>query len=183
QVPGLQQPPLRQKTALWGYLDERRMLTTRHHVVGPRYVPISVEIVVAATVGASTGAVHDRVLGQLQGFLDPLTGGPAQDGWPFGRDVYVSELYEQIEAVEGVDYITDLMVFGTASQPDEQAAPAQQLWHAAGDPIGISFEQHHLPRFDSASIVVAPSTRFVAIDLTVALTKAAAADPAMLRRQ
>jgi len=180
QVPGLQQPPLRQKTALWGYLDERRMLTTRHHVVGPRYVPFSAEIVVAAAVGASTGAVHDRVAGQLQRFLDPLTGGTTQDGWPFGRDVYVSELYEQIEAVEGVDYITDLMVFGAASPQDEQAQP---LWHPAGDLIGLSFEQHHLPRFDAASVVVAPSTSFVAIELTVTLTKEAAADPAILRRQ
>jgi len=32
----LQPPPLLTK-ALWGYLEERRTLTTRHHVVGPHY--------------------------------------------------------------------------------------------------------------------------------------------------
>jgi hypothetical protein len=168
---------------VWGYLDERRMLTTRHHVVRPHYVPITAEIVIAAAVGALTAAVHDRVAGHLQRFLDPLTGGTAQDGWPFGRDVYVSELYEQIEALDGVDYITDLMLFAAASQQDEQAAPARQLWHPAGDLIGISFEHHHLPRLDGAAIVVAPSMSSVAIWLTATLTRAAAADPAMLRRQ
>jgi hypothetical protein len=181
----------RQKKALWGYLDEKRMLTTRHHVVGPHYVRISAEIVVATVVGASTSAVRDRVAGRpgrpgkLQRFLDPLSGGTAQEGWPFGRDVYVSELYEEIETIDGVDYITDLMLFATASQPDEQAAPAQQLWHPAGDLIGISFEQHQLPRFDfgAATVVVAPSTSFVAIQLAVTLTKTAVADPAILRRQ
>ena len=42
-------------------------------------------------VAGLSGAVRDRVAGDvlqaLSGFLDPLTGGPAGLGWPFGRDV------------------------------------------------------------------------------------------------
>ena len=110
----LQPPPLLTK-ALWGYLEERRTLTTRHHVVGPHYAPISAEIVIACTNDALTAAVRDRVVSQMENFLDPH-GDTKQEGWPFGRDVYVSELYEQIEAVEGVDYVTDLML-SSACQP------------------------------------------------------------------
>ena len=180
----LRQPPLVLKTALWGYLDERRTLTTRHHVVGPHYAPISAEIVVACTAGAVVGAVRDRVVEQLELFLDSLSGGTAQDGWPFGRDVYVSELYERIEAVEGVDYVTDLMLSSACMPMEEQCAAAQPLWHPEGDLVGLALEQHHLPlgRIDGASIVVVPNTGVVAAQVTVTLT-AAGADAAALKRQ
>jgi len=35
----------------------------------------------------------ERVVGALTTFLNASTGGPDGEGWPFGRDVYVSELY------------------------------------------------------------------------------------------
>jgi hypothetical protein len=180
----LSQPPATQKAALWGYLDERRTLTTRHHVVGPYYAPISAEIVIASTSGAVMAAVRDRVLGQLAGFLDRLTGGATQDGWPFGRDVYISELYELIEAVEGVDYITDLMLFSACLPADANCAAATPLWHAEGDQVGMALAPHHLPlaRFDTAALVIAPNTIFLSARLTVTLIAASAAEPATLKR-
>lgn len=183
--PGVRQPPAAQKGALWGYLDERRTLTTRHHVVGPYYAPIRAEIVIASTSGALTVAVSTRVVEQLERFLDPLTGGTVQAGWPFGRDVYVSELHEQIEAVEGVDYIIDLMLRSECQPAEERCAAAAPLWHAEGDLVGMALAQHHLPisRFDAAAIVVAPQTGFVPVLLTVTLTHSGTADPAALKRQ
>src|SRR5262249_20232639 len=147
----LRQPPVPQKAALWAYLDVRRTLTTRHHVVGPHYAPISAEIVIACTSDALPTAVRGRVVGQLEDFLKPL-GDATQEGWPFGRDVYASELFEQIEAVEGVDYVTDLMLFSACPPAEAQCAAAPPLWHPEGDLIGMALEQHHLPRFDSAAI-------------------------------
>src|SRR5262249_53054625 len=94
QQANLRQPPVPQKAALWAYLDVRRTLTTRHHVVGPHYAPISAEIVIACTSDALPTAVRGRVVGQLEDFLKPL-GDATQEGWPFGRDVYASELFEQ----------------------------------------------------------------------------------------
>ncbi len=196
QDSNLRQPPPAQKTALRGYLDEWRTLTTRHHVVGPHYAPIGAEIVIAATTGAKIEAVlnrilgyedqgrHVHVMGQIERFLDRLTGGAAQEGWPFGRDIYVSELYERIEAVEGVDYVTDLMLFSECPPGDEQCAPARALWHPEGDLIGMALEQHHLPlaQIDDIVVVAAPSANFVPVQVAVALT-AAGADPAMLKRQ
>jgi hypothetical protein len=178
------QPPMLQKTALWGYLDDWRTLTTRHHVVGPHHAPISAEIVIACTSDAVTTAVRDRVMAQLENFLKPL-GDAVQEGWPFGRNVYVSELYEQIEAVEGVDYVTDLMLSSTCPPAEEKCAAASPLWHPEGDLIGMALQPHHLPlaRFDAASIVVAPNTSFLRAQLVVQLTKAAATDAAALKRR
>ena len=31
--------------------------------------------------------------------------GPEGQGWPFGRDVHVSEMYELLDKVDGVDYV------------------------------------------------------------------------------
>jgi hypothetical protein len=195
QDPDMTEPPPTQITALWGYLDQWRTLTTRHHVVGPYYAPISAEIVIACASGAKIDALPVRVAGQhyvglpeidgqLDIFLDRLTGGPAQQGWPFGRDVYISELYEQIEAVDGVDYITDLSLSSACLSTDELCVAAQPIWHPEGDLIGMGLEQHILPlaRFQSASIVAVPNTQFVSLRLTITLT-AAGADAAALKRQ
>ena len=57
----LLQPPAPQKAALWAYLDERRTLTTRHHVVGPYYVPIGGEIVIARTSDTLSEKARSRV--------------------------------------------------------------------------------------------------------------------------
>jgi hypothetical protein len=185
QDPDLRQPPAVQKAALWGYLDERRTLTTRHHVVGPHYAPISAEIVIASVGGALPTAVRERVVGQLERFLNPLTGGATHEGWPFGRDVYASELYEQIESVEGVDYITDLMLSSACLPAEDQCAAAPPLWHPEGDLIGMVLQQHHMPlaRFDPAAMVIAPNTRFLRALLAVRLTRTAPADAAALKRR
>ena len=185
QDSGMLQPPLPQKAALWGYLDERRTLTTRHHVVGPYYAPIGGEMVIATTGGALTEAVGRRVMEELDDFLSPLTGGTAKSGWPFGRDVYVSELYERIEAIEGVDYIVDLMLVSECLPTDQQCSTAPPLWHAEGDLVGMELGQHQLPfaRFSAPDLAIASSTSFLPARVAVTLTKTSEADPIALKRQ
>ena len=41
----------------------------------------------------------------LAAFMHPLTGGPEGKGWPFGRNVYVSEIYDILDRQRGVDYV------------------------------------------------------------------------------
>jgi len=182
---GALQPPPPQKAALWGYLDERRTLTTRHHVVGPYYAPIRAEIVVASVSGALTPAAGERIVERLAHFLDPLVGGTEDSGWPFGRDVYASELFEQIEAVEGVDYVTDLMLFSDCLPADQQCAAAAALWHAEGDLVGMALAAHQLPlaRFAVTDIVIAPHTSFLPAQLAMTLTGGGTAEAAALKHQ
>lgn len=191
QDPGVLQPSVQLKAALWGYLDERRTLTTRHHVVGPHFAPISAQIVIAAAGGAPPAAVGERVLAGIADFLAarPRTSGPASDaaapaGWPFGRDVFASEVYERIEAIDGVDYITDLSLFSDCPPTDGQCVAAQPVWHAEGDLVGLALAPHHLPlaRLDAAAIVVAPGASFVPVQVKVTLTPGTV-DPASLKRR
>lgn len=187
-------PPPALLKALWGFLDERRILATRHHVVAAHHAPVSAEIVIARTPDAveeTSGGrpgLYDRVLQKLQQFLDPLAGGTDGEGWPFGRDVYVSELVEQLEDVQGVDYVTDLMLSSACGAGETFCVPAPLLWHPEGDLIGLALSQHHLPKaaFDpktiKTQIEIAPHSSFVPVQVAVEV-KAATADLVTPRRQ
>jgi hypothetical protein len=87
------------------YLERRRILTTRLMVVGPSYVSVGVTAQVRAQESADPGRVKADIVRALDDYLHPLHGGPNGWGWPFGRDVYRSEILASIDAVDGVDHV------------------------------------------------------------------------------
>jgi len=91
--------------AVYRHLDERRLLTTELFVLPPVYVKVSVKATVVKMREHLAATVEARVRQRLNKFLHPTTGGPDGRGWPFGRPVYVSEIYEAIGGIEGVDYV------------------------------------------------------------------------------
>jgi hypothetical protein len=116
--------------AVWSFLYQRRLLGTRHRVVGPDYV----DITVAANLALHEDAPPADALAQAQHllatFLDPLDGGPDGAGWPFGRSVYSSELYAVLTETPLVDYVEALVLTGArpgASGEDEVDLDAHQL--------------------------------------------------------
>ena len=93
------------------YLDERRLLTTVLVVSEPEYRWVSVEARVKALQGADPQEVRQAVEERLYRFIHPVHGGVGGDGWPFGRSLFVSELYSQIQPVGGVEYVEEVTVF------------------------------------------------------------------------
>ena len=87
------------------YLEERRLLTTKLHVVGPRYVKIVLYGTVVKQPGISGEALRDQIVRAIRLFLHPINGGADGRGWPAGRDLYISEIYEHIHGIPGVGYI------------------------------------------------------------------------------
>ena len=85
------------------------------YVTGPDYLEVGVVAAVAVTNREHAGPILQEVKSRLQTFLNPLTGGPDRKGWPFGRDVYLSDVAAVVEGIEGVDYIKtlELTVAGT----------------------------------------------------------------------
>ena len=122
--------------ALWGYLDARRLLTMRHHVVGPDYVSIAITATLLLRQDARETEVPGRAVQIVRDFFHPLTGGPDGQGWPFSRDVYVSTVYELLEHVPGVDYVEDVTL-ATDDATREQRTRDGSL-------IGISLGAHEL---------------------------------------
>lgn len=119
-------------------LEERRLLTTQVHVVGPMTVEIEVGVTVVAVPDEHTDDVEARLKGDLQRFFDPLRGGSENDGWPFGRSVYVSELYQLVDGVAGVDYLTTLSLQAPRN-------PDRTITTTAGDVTGIRLRAYELP--------------------------------------
>lgn len=101
-------------------LDKGKLLTTRLHVVEPRYVQLSVKATLLLKPGALESTpkgdtsekqpkgVTELAVDALNNFFDPLRGGPDGRGWPFGRSIYVSEVYALLDNLPGVDYVSSL---------------------------------------------------------------------------
>jgi hypothetical protein len=174
------QPSSPQIDALFSFLDERRMVTTRLHVTGPFYVHVSMQLMIARNSDAVETDLATAVHAALTGFLNPLPSSSG-DGWPFGRDVFVSEVYQVLEKVPGVDYITDVMLDSVVISGDTKCVVAPATWHEEGGLVGLSIQQHHLPVFDHADIVIAPGSVFITVNLAVSAKAHANSDPALLK--
>jgi hypothetical protein len=76
-----------------------------------------VQAEVQALPGVNKTSLQAAVVSALNKFLDPLEGGADGSGWPFGRDVYRSEIMRVIDDVPGVDYVPSLALIGEDGQP------------------------------------------------------------------
>ncbi len=94
--------------AVAAFLNRRRVLGTRVEVVAPTYVELSVRATVRACPGAGGSALAQRLRHALDAFFHPLTGGSDGAGWPFGRDVYRSEVLQTLDETAGVDHVLAL---------------------------------------------------------------------------
>ena len=99
------------------YLDRRCMVCTRLEVVGPQYLEVRVSARVRTRPHTNATRIRTKVLEALDAFLDPRRGGPDGLGWPFGRDIYRSEILQVIDSVPGVDHVLELSLSGETSEP------------------------------------------------------------------
>jgi predicted phage baseplate assembly protein len=90
---------------LTAYLDERRMLTTRLDIRPPAYTWVSCRVHLRAAPGVDAATVEAEALRRLYRFLNPLTGGPEGKGWPFGRDLFVSDIYQSLQGIANVQFV------------------------------------------------------------------------------
>jgi hypothetical protein len=88
------------------------VIGTLLRVVAPAYVDVRVQARVQASGTVAAAGLAAAVAQALDRFLDPLQGGPGGTGWPFGRDVYRSEILERIAAVGGVEHVLELTLLG-----------------------------------------------------------------------
>jgi hypothetical protein len=100
------------------YLERRRTIGTRLVVTGPQYVEVRVRVVLRAGRRADPERVRADVEAAIKAFLDPLIGGPLARGWPFGRDVFRTEVLQVVDGVRNVDHVLELELFAR----DEEGA-------------------------------------------------------------
>ncbi len=132
------------------YLFERTSsyLTTypsQINLIGPGYIQVWVDACVHFTSITEAKSIERRILDNLQQFFHPLHGGPEKNGWDFGRNVYISEVYELIENTEGVDYVDDL-ILGAAIQ-------IYKLESVAGTTLKASYPEHSTVDLENGKII------------------------------
>lgn len=98
---------------LTAYLDERRLLTVRLSVREPTYRGVAVKVQLRAIPGADEEVVEQDILSRLYTYLNPLTGGNDGKGWPFGRDIFISDVYQCLQGVAGVQFIRGVEMFAS----------------------------------------------------------------------
>ncbi len=175
------QPSAAQISAVFAYLDERRLLTTKLHVTGAFYAHISMQLVIARNQDAVDTSLIAAINASLANLLNPLPSDTG-DGWAFGHDVFVSEVYETLEMIPGIDFITDVMLSSRCAPGDNNCVIAEPIWHDEGDLVGLNIQEHHLPVFDHAEIVIARNDTFVAVNLLVSAKAQANVDLAALKQ-
>ena len=77
----------------------------------PQYVWVSVSATLRVPEGSDATlceAVSRQAERELYRYLSPLVGGPRGGGWPFGRDLSVSELYGLLQRVRSVEFVEDV---------------------------------------------------------------------------
>ena len=90
------------------YLDERRLLGTRLEIASPAYLPVAVEARVKGRAGIDSGQLSAEIEMKLYRYINPICGGPDGDGWPFGRAIFLPEIYSLIQGTENVDYVEEI---------------------------------------------------------------------------
>lgn len=89
-------------------LDERRLITCRHHVIGADYTDVALSAKIVSAPGSINAVVRDAVIDRIARFfaaVAEINGGVRNGGWQFGRDVYESEICSVIEETDGVDHL------------------------------------------------------------------------------
>jgi predicted phage baseplate assembly protein len=94
-----------------GYLDERRILGSRIEIGTPFYQGVTIAALLAARPGRPVNLVRDRAMSALYHYLNPLTGGPDGQGWPFEADLNVANVFQLLETIEGVERVDEVLFF------------------------------------------------------------------------
>jgi predicted phage baseplate assembly protein len=93
------------------HLDERRVLGTTLEVGVPYYQGVSVAVLISSLPARPATLVRQRAMDLLYQFVNPLTGGPERNGWPFDTDINAAPIAQMLEAVEGVDRVEEVLLF------------------------------------------------------------------------
>ncbi len=93
------------------HLDVRRVIGTSIEIGTPYYQGVTVAALLKALPGRPATLVRQRALDALYQFINPLTGGPDGDGWPFDGDLNAATLFQVMAGVDGVDRVDEVLFF------------------------------------------------------------------------
>jgi hypothetical protein len=124
-------------------LEPMRLLTTRLHIVQPFFLQVSIGAQVRIQPGGEYNEVRAAAINKVHQYFNPLPDDSAnREGWPFGRPVYLSEIYAQLEEVNGIEYVQEVRVLHLSEKTEtvntERSAVGIQIGVPAASMVGIN---------------------------------------------
>jgi predicted phage baseplate assembly protein len=108
-------------------LDQVRLVGARVSVEPPLYRGVTVVARLVARPRTNRTTIQETALDALYRLLNPLTGGSAGAGWPFGRPVYAGEVFAALQSVRGVELVEDVRLFGANPVTGERGKETTKL--------------------------------------------------------
>ena len=72
--------------------------------------------------------VRDRVLARLYQCLNPLKGGGLDGkGWPFGRSLYASDVYQFLHGIPGVQFLERIEMYAAQASGEPRGGAIERL--------------------------------------------------------
>ncbi|MEW5960090.1 MAG: putative baseplate assembly protein, partial [Chloroflexota bacterium] len=133
RLSGLELEPDLRKRVL-AHLDQYRLLTTNLIVREPHYIGVKVQAQIVVSEYSQPEVVRERAWQRLQGFISPLALGlndeelaqfigSSWEGWPFGRSLYLAELYSLLQQTPGVKHVLEVQLSQRRIVPNQEAGP------------------------------------------------------------
>jgi predicted phage baseplate assembly protein len=117
------------------HLDERRVLGTAIEIGAPYYQGVSIAARVTARPGRPVGLVGERAKDALDRYIHPLTGGPNGTGWPFDAHLNSANVFQLLEAVEGIERVDDVLFFAFDLRNRRRMGPGKDVMKLSSDAL------------------------------------------------
>ena len=122
------------------YLEPRRLLTMRLRIQTPRYQGVKVVAEVRASPGVRTETVRERAERALYEYLNPLTGGPSGQGWPFDTDLRIGDVYGALHGSFGVQGVEAVHFFSADLRRKRTLDQVEQRLRLLPESLFMSYE-------------------------------------------
>jgi len=122
------------------YLEPRRLLTMRLRIQSPRYQGVKVVAEVRAAPGVRPETVRERAELALFEYLNPLTGGPSGQGWPFDTDLRLGDVYGVLHGSFGVQGVEAVHFFSADLRRRRTLDQVEQRLRLLPESLFMSFE-------------------------------------------
>jgi hypothetical protein len=90
-------------------LESTRLVASRLHVIAPEFVPLHLAATITLKPRAAAAIVQRDIESALRAFL-------SREIWLFGRDIFPSEIHQQLIAVAGVAFASKVRINGKNSK-------------------------------------------------------------------
>lgn len=109
------------------FINDRRLVGTTVRIEPPRYLGVSVAARMALSPGVDAPQVFQLADLAIANFIHPLRGGYDGNGWPFGRDISVGDIYGVLQKVPGVAYLDVVRLIPIDAVTEQRAEPSDRI--------------------------------------------------------